>query len=95
MISDHKCVFTEFLLHVAVEPATCFAELSELTLLGLETPVHSRWRLDPGSAGPRSRDYEQPRAQHPAASRSGTLPFTAALRNRVFMRFCAPPQGSV
>jgi hypothetical protein len=34
---------------------------SELTLLGLETPVHPRWHLDPGSDESRAGDSEQPR----------------------------------
>ena len=95
MISDPQVYFHPILAARCRQAHNLLPDWSELTLLGPETPVHSRWHLDPGSGESRAGDSEQPRVQHPTAFRSGTLPFTAAPRTRFVTHFSAPPQGSV
>ena len=61
MISDPQVYFHPILAARCRQARNLLPNWSELILLGLETPVHSRWHLDPGSNESRAGDSEQPR----------------------------------
>ena len=61
MISDPQVYFHPILAARCRQAHNLLPDWSELTLPGLETPVHSRWHLDPGSNESRAGDSEQPR----------------------------------
>ena len=61
MISDPQVYSHPILAARYRQARNLLPNWSELTLLGLETPVHSRWHLDPGSDESRAGDSEQPR----------------------------------
>ena len=60
-ISDPQVYFHPILAARCRQAHNLLPDWSELTLLGPETPVHSRWHLDPGSGESRAGDSEQPR----------------------------------
>ena len=61
MISDPQVYSHPILAARCRQARNLLPNWSELTLLGLETPVHPRWHLDPGSDESRAGDSEQPR----------------------------------